>query len=292
MCSLHRSLLALLLPLLITTPAASAGDEFVLFSQSHMKPRSARVTPQIYSSTGRGDGVLPQIADGGGWQTTITIVNLRPTATTAYLGCGNDNGGEQAFEWAGIGTYANLQGPLAGYGSLEVVTRATSAATVTGYCLVTATDAPGNDVAAFAIYAYSPTGQQVSVPASPVGLTNSLNSLILAFDNTNGYNYGVALVDTNTSVAGNPGDTVNWSVQNAEGIVVAAGSFGMPPAGHAAFILADAFPATANLRGTITFTMVDTIPGPNGSGTLAGLGLRASPRGALTSVDLFEPMTY
>lgn len=262
------------------------------FSQNQMKPRTAPSKPLMYSSTALGDAVLPQIADGGGWQTMITILNLRPTATTAYIDCAGDSGSPQAFEWSGMGTYANLEGPLAGYGSIEIITQGTAALTSQGYCIVYATQESGNDVAAFAIYAYAPTGQQVSVPASPVGLTNSLNSLILAFDNTNGYAYGVALVDTNTSVTGNSGDTVNWTFQDMGGNAVARGSFSIFPMGHTSFMLADTIPATANTRGTVTFTIVDSVPDPVMPGTLVGLGLRACPWGALTSVDMFEPMTY
>jgi len=260
------------------------------FPQNQFKPRTARTKPLMYSSTGLGDALLPQIADGGGWQTMITIINLRSTETTAYVDCGSDTGDPQPFEWSGIGTYASLQGPVAGYGSIEIITQGTANKLGQGYCLVSTTEGAGNDVAAFAIYSYA--GQEVSVPASPVGLTNSRNSLILAFDNTNGYSYGVALVDTNTSVTGNSGDILNWTVQDTEGNVVARGSFKIAPMGHTSFMLADAIPAAANTRGTVTFTIVDTVPNGIMPGTLVGLGLRATPWGALTSVDMFEPMTY
>jgi hypothetical protein len=262
------------------------------FAQNHFNPRTPPNKPRMYSSTGLGDGVLPQIADGGGWQTMITIVNLRSTATTAYVDCVGDKGTPQPFDWEGMGSYPSLQGPISGYGTIELFTTGTSVSLTQGYCLVSTTDAPGNEVAAFAIYSYAPTGQQVSVPASPVALTNSHNSLMLAFDNTYGYAYGVALVDTNTSVTGNTGDTVNWTVQDTDGNVTARGSFTIAPMGHTAFVLSDAIPATVNARGTVTFTIVDTVPNSMTPGTLVGLGLRACPSGALTSVDMFEPMTY
>lgn len=262
------------------------------FSQNQFKARATRSKPLMYSSTGLGDAVLPQVVDGAGWQTMITIINLRSTATTAYVDCGSDSGGAQPFEWTGMGTYSSLEGPVAGYGSVEIITQGKASTTSQGYCVVSATESAGNDLAAFAIYAYGPTGQQVSVPASPVGLTNTHNSLILAFDNTYGYSYGVALVDTNTSVTGNSGDLINWSVQDVGGSVVARGSFRIAPMGHTSFMLADNIPATANVSGTITFTIVDTVPDSVAPGTLVGLGLRACPWGALTSVDMFEPMTY
>ncbi len=139
-----------------------------------------------------------------------------------------------------------------------------------------------NDVAAFAIFAYAPTGQQVSVTASP----SFSNTLMLAYDNTNGYNYGVALVDSNLyNYVGQPNDTINVKIVDQAGNQIATDSFQIAPAGHLTFVLADRYPAIANTRGAVTFTMSEF-------GSVAGLGLRYAPWGALTSVDMFEPATY
>jgi len=72
------------------------------------------------------------------------------------------------------------------------------------------------------------------------------------------------------------------------GTQVATDSFEMVPGSHLTFMLADKYPAVVNTRGTITFA----INTASGIATLAGLGLRAAPWGALTSVDMFEPTTY
>ena len=80
-------------------------------------------------------------------------------------------------------------------------------------------------------------------------------------------------------------DTVVVSIKDAYGAEFANGSFSLGGCSHTTFILAARFPATKNRAGTVTFTLT------NGT-TITGLGLRASPTGALTSVDMLEPMTY
>lgn len=252
--------------------------------------------PQVTISTGFGDTVIAQVADGGGWQTTITFVNLRPTPTTFSIACYGDNGGPQAFSWAGLGVYSTVYGNLVGSGSMEAVTAGTASATSQGWCNVTSPGSgpnpstqPKNDVGAFAVFAYAPTGQQVSVPATSWFLSNPLNNLILAYDNTNGYNYGVALADSNVyTYPGQPNDTVNVYIADQSANLIATDSFQMVPGSHLTFVLADRYPAIGNTRGTVTFTIHTSV----GTGTLAGLGIRAAPWGALTSVGMIEPTTY
>ena len=212
------------------------------------------------------------------------------------MACYADDASPQAFSWTGIGTYSSLYGNLPAYGSLEIQTTGRATATNQGWCDVESpgngpnpSTEPKNDIAAFAIFAYSPTGEQVSVPASHWFLQNTENSLILAYDNTNGYSYGVALVDSNTEAyVGEPNDTITVNIQDQSGNQIATDSFEMVPGGHLSFVLTSKYPAVANTRGTVTFSIntASRIP------TLAGLGLRAAPWGALTSVEMFEPMTY
>jgi len=149
-----------------------------VFSQDPHQPR-----PQLGTiSTAYGDTVIAHVADGGGWQTTITVVNLRPTPTTYSIACYGDNGDPQTFSWAGIGIFSSVYGSLVGSGSFEVVTTGTASATSVGWCSVTSPGSgpipstePKNDVGAFAIFAYAPTGQQVSVPATSSSLTDRSN---------------------------------------------------------------------------------------------------------------------
>jgi hypothetical protein len=119
-------------------------------------------------------------------------------------------------------------------------------------------------------------------------LLNAYNSLILAYDNTKGYSYGVALVDSYTlTYPGQPNDVVNVYATDQYGNQTEIDSFQMAPRSHVSFVLTDLWPSLANTRGTITFAIQTS----TGFGTLAGLGIRAAPSGAFTSVGMIEPAT-
>lgn len=269
------------------------------FCQTQVTPQRAparsqvaRIKPQLATySSAFGDTVLPQVADGGGWQTSITVLNLRTTPTTFSIYCFNDSGSPDEFPWNGIGTSAVVGGTLPGSGSITAQTAGTASATTQGWCEVespgeTPSDETENDVAAFAIFSYLPTHQEVSVAASCWYIEHSL---ILAYDNTNGYGYGVALVDSAQTVPPGQGDdTVDVSIADQNGNQIATDSFPIAPGSHQTFMLADKYPAVANTKGTVTLSMRTT----SGWESLSGLGLRFAPSGAITSVGMFEAMTY
>jgi len=237
------------------------------------KPRA-----QASISTAFGDNILTQIADGGGWQSTITLVNLRNQTATSTVTCYTDNGA--LYQWQGIGNNNSVQGTIDALSSLQIRTEGSASALTQGWCDVEAPN--GSDVAASAIFRYIPTGQEVSVLAQPW----DASSLILPFDNTGGYRYGVALADAPPSVyTGEPNDTVSALIYDQSGNQIGSGAFSIAPQGHMVFMLDQQFPAVVGQRGTVVFSI-------SGFGTLAGLGLRAAPSGALTSVSLYEPMSY
>ncbi len=249
--------------------------------------------PRLSLSTGSGDNVLAQIADGQGWQTTITVFNLRATPTTYSIDCYGGTGQPQAFPWSGMASSSSIYGSLAGSGETKIQTSGTASALTQGWCYV---DSPGdgpnpstqaeNDVGAFAIYTNTQSHQEVSVTASPWYINGSL---VLAFDNTNGYAYGVALADSNFyPTAGEPNDTVSVEILDQNGNEIGNDSFPMVPRSNMTFMLATKYPVVANQQGTIIFTMSMT----GGLQTLAGLGLRAAPLGSFTSVDMFQTMNY
>ena len=123
--------------MLIATLAVAA---IPVFSQGQLKPITTPAitrqppSPQLQASTGFGDSVIAHVADGAGWQTTITVVNLRPTPTTFSINCYGDNGGAQTFSWAGVGVFSGVYGSLAGFGSSDAVTTGTASTTSVGWC--------------------------------------------------------------------------------------------------------------------------------------------------------------
>jgi hypothetical protein len=123
----------------------------------------------------------------------------------------------------------------------------------------------------FAIFNYTPTGQQAVVPLE----TRNAASYLLAFAYTNGIQTGFALANV-SATKGN----VNVVVRDDSGAVIPTKVSSIPVDGngHASFMLNDAtqgFPEIAGKRGTVEF---DT---PSG-GQISALGLRVNGKAITT----------
>ena len=226
-----------------------------------------RFRPKIITSTSIGDAVFTHIVDGGVWRTTITLVNLADTAVDCSLYFYGNDGKPQAFSFVDIGTSSKIGGSIPSGGSVVLETAGTSSTTTEGWALLDTSD----EVSGFAIFKNLATLQEVTVPLESwiVGRT------ILAFDNLNGYAYGVALVNPNSESI-----EVTVTFRNPQGVQFASGSFTMAAGEHTSFMFADRFPLCVGRRGTADFrvTAADLVH------TIAVLGLRAAPTGSLTSV--------
>ena len=233
------------------------------------------------SSTGLSlAGSMAQVASAGGWNTSLTLVNLGSTAGEARLNFFANNGSSPMLPFTfpqkpALGTMA---GPTfdqtLGAGATYILdtTGADSAATTTGSAqLLTSGDFGG-----FAIFTATASGQAAVVPLE----TRNASSYLLAFDNTGGVATGLAIANLTSTAA-----SVNVVIRNDSGTQIGTGSIQLAAQGHNSFMLTDAtygFPATAGVRGTVEF---DT---PSG-GRISVLGLRANPTAtgfALTSLPL------
>lgn len=245
---------------------------------------------EIPATTPAGGSIIAQVADGGGWQTTFTVANLRLTPTTWQLTCHDQNGNPLPFTWIGVGTAYDLNGDLPGFGTAEYSTQGTGLLTQ-GWCYLYSPSV----VAGSAVFKYLPTGIEVGVQAS-VQLSPTQ---VLPFNNTNGYHYGVALANPNLNPwvipfgqnpceANPPADVITVTFKDASGNTFDTEGFGIPGCGYTTFTLDQLFPSTAGKMGTATFTLVQ-------GNALVGLGLLASTNNynvlqSLTSVSLFTPV--
>jgi hypothetical protein len=126
---------------------------------------------------------------------------------------------------------------------------------LTGSAQLTTT---GN-ISSFAIFRYTPNGQEAVVPLE----SRNADGYLLAFDNAGGTATGVAI----NSVSSQPAN-VPVVIRDDTGAQIATDVLNLAANGHLAFTLAvDKYPLTANIRGTIEF---DTPPG----GRIATLGIR------------------
>lgn len=212
-------------------------------------------------------GSIAQIASGGGWDTSLTLVNLGATAGQAKLNFFGDDGSQPLLPFTVpqqplVGTMlrAIFDETLAG-GATRVVdtTGPASLATATGSAQLLT----NGDIGGFAIFTNTPTGQAAVVPLE----TRNASSYLLPFDNTGTVSTGVALANLAAAAA-----KVNVVIRNDAGMQIGTGSVTLAAQGHSSFMLADAtsgFPATAGVRGTVEFDA------PSG-GRISLVGLRAN----------------
>ena len=228
-----------------------------------------KAQPMINTSVGLGDAVITHVANGGGWKTTITVVNLSLSKASLFvLYFYGDDGLPIFFPFVGLGRQAYLMGTLAPAGSAIFKTDGTGTANQGwGYFDF---ETSGN-VSGFAVFSNT-NGNEAAVPFE----SDRTNKQLLSFDNTSGFGMGVALVNSSSVSA----MTITATFYDENGIQLGTDSFLMSPLNHSAFIFSSRWPFTANRRGTV-FLEPDNIG-------LAILGLRFTPAGAFTSVASFH----
>lgn len=267
------------------SPESSIGAGVVSFDvdANAGDPRSGTLTVAGFSfavqQAGSASGLkvvgsMPQIASGGLWNTTITLMNNGSGAATARLNFFDDKG--SPLQLPLVFPQAALSGPTLASsldqtiapGAAFIIKTAgnASGASATGWAQLLAT----GDITGFAVFAWDPGAgaQQAVVPLE----TRNPDALFLGFDNTGGTSVGVAIANMSAMSA-----NVGVTVRNDHGVVLTSSPVALPPCGHAQFMVTDFASMTANIRGTLEF---DT---PEG-GQIAVLGIQALSTGAITSV--------
>jgi uncharacterized protein YjiK len=229
-------------------------------------------------------GVLSQFAAGGGYTTAIWVVNTSSSAVPVRLIFHADDGTlvlptptpltvTQQGDTQVV-TATTLDRLLNANTGLVITGGSGQAVNVQGWVDVLATAT----VSGFAVFTYAPGGLTPGVAGfvtpweGTVPLQTQLTptTMVLPFDNTNGFNNGVAIGTLSSSAA-----TITATFYDING-----NALGTPQAiplaanGHTSFMLYLRYPFTANKQGSVVFTGT----------TVMGLGLRASPYGTLTSV--------
>jgi hypothetical protein len=234
------------------------------------------------ATVGAGGGTLAHIVSGGGWQTTITLVNTGSTAATANLGFIGDAGLPVAlplsFPQTGVlSTASNVSPSIPAGGSLIVVLQDLGGPTTTSGSAILTT---AGNIGGFAVFRYDPTGQEAVVPLEVVNAP----SYILVFDDTGSLTTGLAI----GNVAAQPA-VVNVIARDDTGRQIGTGSISLPARGHTSFLLTDVahggWAFTAGVRGTLEFLT------PSG-GQIAPLGLRVAtiPGGfTVTTIPVMTP---
>jgi len=242
----------------------------------------ALVAPLAAANTGT-DITLVHFADGDQWTTAFTIVNLDTVQASYTLYFYDDNGAalnlpitvETGADPAFSGVVSSYNGVLGLYGSAVIQTTgapvAGSPALRQGWARL---NSLGQKLGAQAVYVEHTNIANYEAAVPPIPSSQFSDSFRIAFDNTNGFFTGVAIVnwDPNNAV------TLTATFRDQLGSLITSGPLpSIAKYGHTAILLNQTFPTTAGRIGTVDFSCA-----PNYC-QIFGLGLRFDPHGPFTS---------
>ena len=213
--------------------------------------------------------VIPQVADGGGWATTIVLTNTTASAQTVQLKFNQSIGAAgattpwippfiESVSLSAIGlppgstrffhTLGSAATLTQGWGELDAPDG------VEGYAIFTS-HAPGNPA------------QDATAPASTAS-----GRVLVPFDNTAHLITAVAMVNPNPAA-----ENILVNIKTSDG-AVSTGTASLPANGQTTFLMPTQFPATAGKSGLAEFFT---------SGTISSIALRANPSGAFTTAPVY-----
>ena len=217
-----------------------------------------------------GSGTMPELAVGGGWSTTVEVINTTTASTPAQLTFSASDGTPLMLplSYAGTTTRASeLQQTLAPNARLVVNIAGSESAPLQ---IGSAHLASSAGVSGFIRYSYLPAGQDAIVPLE----TRQAASYVFPFDNTGGAGTGVAVANSSATAA-----TIPVIIYDATGAQIASDTLTLPAHGQTAFVLGDRIPATVNSKGSARFKTPTF-------GAISVLGVRSPSSGAFTTIPV------
>ena len=270
-------LLPPVLPPITAWTGVTNGNEIRVASG---KTRTTYPITSVGSCTSGGGGPGPpgsppartiaHIAKGGGWRTTVILVNTDTQPANFDLKFWDDNGNPLVLDLGADGITAELSGIIQP-GVARFIRTAATGNLQQGWAELTA---PGS-VDGNAIFGLESPGQGDSEAAVPLS-ANSGADLFLPFDYSTGYSTAFALANPSQQAV------ISASILDTFGAPVpAANVIPVPARGHHADALARPFPAVVQKRGAVHFS---------GNTSIFGLGIRANGK-AFTSIEALSGVT-
>jgi len=214
---------------------------------------------------------ISQIADGGGWETTIILVNTGSTPAPVSLRFTQPFGTPWALQVAGTEGISEYSDVIPAGGSRIIDTAGLSPVLSQGWGQVITT----GSVAGTAIFRQQLSSVRDAEGAVPLSLSG-MQQFVLPFDNTQGFVTAIALANEDPSQA----TGVSVTLRDFNGVSLGNGVINLTPLGRSAFVLPSQFPQTANVQGVAEFSS------PNVD--LSALGLRYNPIGSFTSIPAVQ----
>jgi len=242
----------------------------VVGAQAVFDKVSLDATPTVISSS------LVQIASGGGWKTTITLVNVSALPISVTLAFWVDNGQPLSLPYTVFQSGRSTSGTGSSLGRtinpgtrVLIETEAPALGPIlVGWGEVTSV----GPIDGYAIFRQrSQSGDSEGTASLSSG--NS-SSIVLPYDNTTGFATGVALINSTTD-----GIIIRATIRDDDGLQIGLDAIVLPAKGHTSFFVGDRFPVTSGRGGIIELQSTT-------GGGIAGVGLRFSASGTFTSVPV------
>ncbi len=261
----------------IRISSAKAGTYYIgigilSLGQSITTTLTATVTPPPPPPTGL---LLPQFVNGGEWSTTLFLTNLSESSEDYEIRFYDSNGFSRTVPIRGLGSVPVIIGHI---NPRETVNYETAAGgnMEAGYAIVTSRTSGFEGISGFAIFRQRTPGKPDSEAIVPLCSTSDTSFTVL-YDNTNGFETALAIVNPSADIA-----QVTVTIRDLAGNTLSTQSMTLAPNSHRAYFFSQDYSSiVANRKGSISFTA---------SSPIAGLGLRFSAYGSFTSFPSFQPV--
>jgi hypothetical protein len=203
---------------------------------------------------------ISHIADGGGWRSTIILVNTAAVPAVYSVNFWNDSGAAYVPPLAS----GAVNGSIPVGGSTIIATADTSSTVSEGWATVTSAQTLGGT----AVFRYDPWSQEAAVPLLP----SSGVHLEIPYQVGNNLTLGIALANPSATQAAN----ITEVIRDQNGNQLSTRTFTLAALDHTAFL--PTYPANATGGGVAEY---------DSNLAIYGLGIRSAPEGtglAFTSV--------
>ncbi len=234
---------------------------------------------------GQAQATFGQIAYGGSWQTTFTLINLDSinvaTGTLSFFG---DNGSPLTAPVQGYGTVSVYNFAIQPGGSLNVVLSSSDLNTTQGWASMSSTTGVVRGQGSFRVFLPKGGISEAVVPLTfppgsilcILGFPPSSNPVILIpFDNTGGqYVTSIALANTKNA------DLTNIPIEfdDQSNSLLQSATLSLPAMQHTAFVTTDKYPTLAGKKGILR------IHADPASLTVLGLLSNLASTGSITTI--------
>jgi hypothetical protein len=214
--------------------------------------------------------IIPDVVDGGGWQSTIVLTNGSASAGSATLKFHTDTTGGNTTNWnpTFLETSSTIGMVMVAGSTLYLHTPGTAAALSQGWAELAAD--PG--IVAYVIFTNRVAGHQDQDATAPA--VAATNRILVPYDDASGFVTAIAVVNPTAAA-----QSISVGFRTVEGGVALSALPTVPALGHMTFVLSQQFPVIAGHRGLAEFY--------SATGNLSMISLRFNPTQSSTAAPVY-----